>query len=155
MVALVLLPLPALASQVDDRPDLRALSALNSLGSVVAVGVTLSEYSHYVLEAKIAVDRELASWNGSADSKNEAWAAMELYIIAKNAWAADVSRSLSPMPSGLHTLCPLRGEIMRRSVAERPESEMSFGVIGKKDLQILWACARERTRRVESAIKEK
>jgi hypothetical protein len=121
---------------------MRILITIRSLESALEVGLNFQEYSRRVLDAKVAVDSDILQWpEASEDTKRAAGAAIELYVLARSVWAANLRKELIGEPHYLDKICPLRAEVKRLMFEKDSPFKYQMLYLRRSDLQILWKCA--------------
>jgi hypothetical protein len=136
------------------KPYAEALEALRALRSVTESGVTFRDYAPRVLDAKVKVDRYLASSADTTPARGAIDAAMRAHQVAAKAWSANISNNaLAELTVGENILsdseisnCPTVKKIInqassmgRQRGAASPA--IAVGVLVAMSPSALWACA--------------
>jgi len=85
---------PASPAQAHGSTSSDALDALKGLNSVTTSGITYRDYAPRVLDAKVRVDRYMAS-AADGDMKTRIGVAMRYYELASTAWGANITKDYS------------------------------------------------------------
>jgi hypothetical protein len=131
-----------------------ALDAVRAIRSVVEAGVNLQQYSSRVLDAKVAVDRYLASASGSANKefRSAIVTALYRYQVVSRAWALSFQNS-----SEAYTRLAAIGDEavhapeMKDCLSEAESvSRLALGLAMGSDPQRIWACAASKVSEAEA-----
>jgi hypothetical protein len=134
----------------------QALDALKALNSVTSAGVTFREYSTRVLDAKVVVDRFLAS--APQDPAHDAISsAMGYHEMASQAWSTTFRRPLSGGPDTFlevgtklqHDSCPEAVKLVERA-ATNHAGPGDLGLFVGQHPGPLWQCAARKVAEAES-----
>lgn len=110
-------------------PSGEALDALRALRSVTESGISYRDYAPRALDAKVKVDRYLASPTGdAAEYRGAIEAAMRAYQLASQAWAASISNdALAKMTVGssidqdpVISKCPAMTRLIKQATIKNP-----------------------------------
>ena len=148
MVSVLILPVSAAAQ---DTPALRALKALDS---ATQIGLTLGEYRARVIDAKVAVDRELAS-EPSPERRRALARAMDFHVAAIDAWSARGDRfgEVAVARYPVVQTCPLAAAF----VGTHQKTVVGGAVVLYGDdtlmraVQVFWACSGAAVREAEGS----
>jgi hypothetical protein len=126
-----------------------ALNALRGLQAAVAAGVSYREYAPRVIETRATVETFLQNpASGETGLKGLMHAAMNLYALGAEAWAARLHKSgyeaLATNPAA--DLCPALGTKMTaaREQGLLKPNRLSTGIGVAAGLPQIWACAAEK-----------
>jgi hypothetical protein len=146
---------PARPTDVRNGALGEALDALQGLQAVAAAGVDYKEYASRVVDAKVKVDRFLASAPSDSTARGAVARSMRFYDLASMAWSGRVSGSLDQFPGvgrdPLLQQCDEAQDVLRKYVPHRG-SDQIFGegysdglAIALSGLPALWSCASRET----------
>jgi hypothetical protein len=138
-------PKPRL-SEPERRSVEEALLALKGLQSVTTAGVNYTEYSRRVLDTKVQVDRFLDTSGGDPELRQSIREAMDLYLLASDAWNAKVMKEYTRVAEDPRVnLCPQakadRDDTMGNQYVSRQEAR---GIAVSVSSPTFWQCASER-----------
>ena len=146
-------------SQQAPSPIGQALDALKALNSVTSAGVTFREYSTRVLDAKVLVDKFLAS--APQDPAHDAISsAMGYHEMASQAWSARISSGADSLMTSQRIgtqlqrdSCPEAAELVA-AVANfggksRPPNPAVIGTLAGQHPGALWKCAARKVAEAE------